>query len=192
MINFSRKEDVLPSSLIVLSVLLLAATLAYMLLAPKPSTAATSRNGASRRRMVDDIADTRRQARQTRAAVLPRLWQGNPEAVTGRILAQMTTLTGKNSLKLLAFRPGRSQVFDEVTELRFDAQLSGSYAKLHALMDALDAPGSKIALRSVQMTSSQAAGNTVSATLGLSAFVATDPTLVSVPPKKAADGTNQH
>lgn len=180
MINFQRREDVMPSALIVFSILVLAGTLAYMILVPKPSLAVSARAGtSSRRRMVDDIADTRKQAHRTRAAVKPRLWQGDPEAVTATILAQLTASTGKRSLKLLAFRPDRTQPFDEITELRFEAQVSGPYAGIHSLMDSLAAPGSKVALRSAQMTVSQTAGSTVMATLGLSAFIATDPSLAS-------------
>lgn len=182
MISFRRREDVAPSVLVVLSILVLAGTLAYMLLVPKPSAAGSARAWtSSRRRMVNDIADTRRQTRLARAAVMPRLWRGDPEAVTATILAQMTEQTGKRALKLTAFRPDRPRAFEEVTELRFDAQVAGPYAGIHALADALDARGSKVVLRSVQITASPSAGNAVSGTLGLSAFVATDLSLSPAP-----------
>ena len=182
MISFQRREDIAPSVLTLLSILVLAGTLAYMLLVPKPSAAGSARAWtSSRRRMVDDIADTRRQSRLARAAVRPRLWRGEPEAVTATVLAQLTQQTGHRALKLAAFRPDRPREFEEVTELRFDAQVTGPYAGIHSLMDSLDSRGSKVALRSVQITLSQAAGNTVAATLGLSAFVATDPALSQTP-----------
>lgn len=182
MISFQRREDIAPSVLTLLSILVLAGTLAYMLLVPKPSAAGSARAWtSSRRRMVDDIADTRRQSRLARAAVPPRLWRGEPEAVTATVLAQLTQQTGHRALKLAAFRPDRPREFEEVTELRFDAQVTGPYAGIHSLMDSLDSRGSKVALRSVQITLSQAAGNTVAATLGLSAFVATDPALSQTP-----------
>ena len=190
MISFGRPEEVAPSILVILSILVLAGTLAYMLLVPKPSAAGSARAWtSSRRRMVDDIADTRKQTRLARAAVRPRLWRGDPEAVTATILAQLTTQTGHRALKLTAFRPDRPKAFEEVTELRFDAQVAGPYAGVHSLMDALDARGSKVALRSVQITSSQAAVNTVAATLGLSAFVATDPTLSPAPARTPVVGS---
>lgn len=182
MISFQRREDVAPSLLVILSILVLAGTLAYMLLVPKPSAAGGARAWtSSRRRMVDDIADTRRQSREARAAIRPRLWRGDPEAVTATVLEQLTVQTGKRSLKLTAFRPDRSQAFEQVTELRFDAQVAGPYAGVHSLLGALDAGGSKVVLRSAQITLSQAAGSTVTATLGLSAFVATDPALTRTP-----------
>ena len=196
MIRFGRREEVLPSLLMLLSIVVLAGTLAFMILVPKPSAAPPAGEGAAaRRRIVDDIADTRRQAHAARAATRRRLWQGDPEAVTATILARLTTQTGHRSLKLLAFRPDRSRAFEGITELRFDAEVSGPYAGIHALLDALDAPGSKVALRSVQLTSTQAAGGAVSATLGLSAFVAADPSLTNsslVRPTGGGHGSNRH
>ena len=182
MISFQRREDTAPSVLMVVSILILAATLAYMLLVPKPGSPGNSRAGtSSRRRMVDDIADTRMQSRRARAAVQPCLWHVDSEAATATILAQLTAQTGKRSLKLTAFRPDRAQAFEDVTELRFDVQVAGPYAGIYALMNALEAQGSKVVLRSVQITLSPATGNTVTATLGLSAFVAANSS-VSQPP----------
>jgi hypothetical protein len=171
-ISFQRREDILPSVLTIFSILVLAGTLAYMLLVPKPSAAQNSRAAtSSRRRMVDDIADTRRQTRVARMAIQPRLWHGNPEFVTAAALALLTRQTETHSLKLTSFRPDRPQEFADMTELRFDVQVAGPYAGLHSLLEAQDARGSKIVLRSVQITASQATGG-VTASLGLSAFVA--------------------
>lgn len=179
MISFGAREDVVPSVLVILSIVLLAGTLAYMLLVPKPSAARSARAWtSSRRRMADDIANTRRQVHLAQAAIAPRLWRGDPEAITATILAQMTGLTGKHGLKLTAFRPERPQVFDGITEVRFDVQVAGPYAGVHALLDGLDGRGSKVVLRSIQIAPTAAAANTVTATLGLSAFVATDPDLL--------------
>ncbi len=172
-ISFQHHEDILPSGLTLFSILVLAGTLAYMLLVPKPSAARSSRAAtSSRRRMVDDIADTRRQTRMARMAIQPRLWHGNPEFVTAAALALLTRQTEKHALKLTSFRPDRPQEFADMTELRFDVQVAGPYMGLHSLLEAQDARGSRIVLRSVQITASQVTGGTVTASLGLSAFVA--------------------
>ena len=182
MISFKRPEDVVPSCLILLSIFILAGTLLYMLLVPKPSAAgSTALSARSRRRLNSDIVATKKGNREAEAAVRPRLWHSDPQSVTATALAQMTDLAGKHLVKLTAFRPARSQEFDSITELRFEAQLSGPYAGIHAVMAALDARGSKVVLRGVQIASSQEAGNGVTATLGLSAFVADDPDLSPVP-----------
>ena len=114
MISFRRPEDIVPSLLMLLSILVLAGTLAYMLLVPKPSAATSARAWtSSRRRMVDDIADTRKQTRAGAGRRSgPRLWHGDPEAVTATVLAQMTEQTGHRALKLTAFRPERPPAFE--------------------------------------------------------------------------------
>ena len=192
MISFRRPEDVVPSFLILLSLLILAGTLAYMLVVPKPHvTGSTGLSARTKRRMVDDIALTRKQERVANAAIRPRLWHSDPQSVTATVLAQMTSLAGRHSSKLTAFRPERSQVFDSVTELRFDAQLTGTYPGIHAIMAELDARGSKVVLRAVQIASSQEADNTVTATLGLSGYLVSDPTLTPAPAPPVKKG-NAH
>ena len=187
MISFRRPEDVVPSCLILLSLFILAGTLVYMLLVPKPSTAtATGLSARTRRRLVNDIALTKKQGRLAEAAVRPRLWHTDPQSVTATVLAQMTSLVGQHSSKLTAFRPERAVAFASITELRFDAQLSGTYPGIRAVMAALDARGSKVVLRAVQVASSQEADNTVTATLGLSGFVVSDPALTLTPVKSAS------
>jgi hypothetical protein len=182
MISFRRPEDVVPSFLILLSLLILAGTLAYMIFVPKPRvTGSTGLSARTKRRMVDDIALTRKQERVASASIRPRLWHSDPQSVTATVLEQMTSLAGQHSSKLTAFRPERSQPFESVTELRFDAQLTGTYPGIRAIMAALDARGSKIVLRAVQVASSQEADNTVTATLGLSGYIASDPALTPAP-----------
>ncbi len=180
LISFQRREDITPSVLMIVSVVVLAGTLAYMLLAPGAAHSTRTAAG-SRRRMVDDIAETRHQTRAARRAIQPRLWHGNPEFVTAAALSQLTRQAEKRSLKLTSFRPDRPQEFADVTELRFDVQVAGPYAGLHSFLAAQDAGGSRLVLRSVQITASQmelqstsshAAGSAVTASLGLSAFVA--------------------
>lgn len=189
LINFQRRDDVVPSVLVILSVVVLAGTLAFMLLIPKPGAAGSARAWtSSRRRIADDIADTRRQSRRAQATLRPRVWRGDPEAVTATILAQLTEQTGSHRLKLTAFRPERPQVFEQVTELRSDVQVAGPYAGVKALMNSLDSSESKVALRSVQITLSPTAQNAVTATLALSAFVVTDPTLLPSPTPRARQG----
>ena len=176
MINFKRPEDIVPSVLIVLSLVLLAGTLAFMLLVPKPGAAHGAKTwGSTRRRIADSIADTKMQRRRASAAIRPRLWHSDPESVTATILNQLTLQTAAHSLKLTAFRPERTARFEGMTELRFSAQVAGPYAGVRAVMHSLDAHGSKIALRSAQLGLSQSAGDEVTATLGLSAFVETPP-----------------
>ena len=195
MIRFKRPEDVLPSALILLSLLILASTLAFVLFVPRPGAARGAKSWAStRRRLADNVVDTKAQERRARAAIRPRLWHSDPESVTATILNQLSAQSAYRHLKLTAFRPERGQEFDGMTEMRFTAQMAGPYPAVHTLLRSLDARGSKIALRSVslgpsQLGPAQASSGDVSASLGLSAFVATDPDLA--PPAETARASGQ-
>ncbi|MBV9851448.1 MAG: hypothetical protein JO250_17405 [Armatimonadetes bacterium] len=189
MIPFRRREDALPSALILLSAALLTATLIYMLAVPRPSAAALDRGHTrARRQVLRETADVRKRTRQAQAAVAPRLWPGDANAASSGVLALLTVQTRRHALKLGAFRPQRPQALAGLTELPFSVQVSGPYPRVQAVMAALDAPQSRLALRSVEVASSEETSDVVTATLGLSAYMASGPALMPpaapAPPKE--------
>ena len=188
MINFRQRDEVVPSALILLSIFLLAATLAFMLLVPKPSLAGLARGRErGRRQILREIIDTRTRTRQDQAALAPRLWPGDANSVSSAVLALLTHQTRQHGLKLGDFRPQRPLALDEVTELPFSVQVSGPFPKVQAVMGALDAGRSRVVLRAVQVASSEETSDVVTATLGLSAYIASDPALLP-PPAPAKHG----
>ena len=189
MIGFKNKDDILPSSLIVLAILLLAGSLAFMLLAPKQSVKGLAdknrRNQLQIRKQIDDAKEA--SARATEQAKL-RLWTGRPERVTAEVLAYVTGQTNTNKLKLGAFRPQRTVLLEGAAELPFSVQVSGSFPAVRAFLSALDTPKGRLALRSIQIAGADAASSNVTATLSLSAYVPMDavPTTDAATKKKGA------
>lgn len=183
MISFRQREDIVPSVLILLAIIILAATLIYMLLVPKPSVARLEQGHTrGRRQILREIADTKKQVAQAQAAVGPRLWTGDADTVSSAVLALLTQQTRHDALKLGAFRPQRPLALDGVTELPFSVQVSGPYPKVQAVMASLDAAQSRVVLRAVQVASSAEATDAVTATLGLSAYLASDSSVTPPPP----------
>ena len=189
MISFKHRNDRLPSALILLSIAVLAGTLGYMLLVPPPSAAGVvAGRERSRRQLEQEIARATARTEEVRKAVKPRLWQGNAEAVTAAVLNQLTEQAARRSLRITAFRPQRSQALEGITELPFSVQISGPYAAVRATMAALDAAGSKLAVRSVQVASSDGETSAVTATLGVSAYIAAADA-APAPPARGTGGT---
>ena len=187
MINFKQRDEVLPSALIVLSIVILAATLAYMLLVPPPTAAGMAKGREmSRQKIQDEIDRARARSAQIEKANRARLWQGNVDTVTSAALGKLTDLANRRSLKMTAFRPQRPQELEGVSEIPFSVQISGPYPAVRAMIAALDSSGAKLALRSVQMASSDPATSAVTATLGLSAYIASEPT---TPPTRSTGGS---
>ena len=172
MISFKTKEDVLPSSLILLSLVILTAALIYTLLIPDPTTAAViSSRHATIRTVTNDILYSQKRSDEASAAIEPRLWTGTPNHVSAAVLALVNESATGETLDMTAFRPQRSQDLDGVTELPFSVQLSGSFTGIRQVIRQIDGPKSKVVLRSVQVNASEEAQGTVTATLVISAYI---------------------
>lgn len=186
-INFRDPQFVVPSFLIVLSIVILAGTLLYMAFVPTPSVAGLARGrSAQLQQMTREIADAKTRTVQTRQQIVPLVWTGSPDTISGSVLEQLTALARHHTLSISAFRPQRTQNIGGVTELPFTVQMSGGYAGVQAVMASLDVPKSKIVLRSAQIAASPS-GNGVTATLGLTAYVVSDPDIaVPAPAPKAS------
>lgn len=173
MISFRRREDIVPSALILLAIVLLTGTLLYMLLVPPPSVAGqVAVREQAKQQLQRETVQAKQQARQAQAALGTRLWRGDADTISAAILALLTEQTHQHALKLGAFRPLRPQVLSGITELPFSVQISGPYPRVQAVMAALDAANTSVALRSVQIAASDETTDAVTATLGVSAYIA--------------------
>ncbi len=187
LINFRDPNDVLPSALIVLAILLLLGTLLFMLLVKSPSVEGIAQGrGTQRQQLMSSIEAAKTRIKATHLAIAPKLWQGGPDTISAAVLAQITANAQGHKLDVSAFRPQRTVDLGEVTELPFTVQLSGRYQGIHAVLASLDTAQSKLVLTSVQMAAAQTTGSGVTATVGFSAYVAADPQLLPPPAGKTA------
>ncbi|MDR3707041.1 MAG: hypothetical protein P4L33_01975 [Capsulimonadaceae bacterium] len=171
MINFKKQDEIVPSAINLASILLMIGTLAFFWLAPNP---ASNSHAAKRRQMQWQIVDAKNRSSDALEAARPRLWTGDVDTVSADVLGVLTKATVSRSLKLSAFRPQRSVVVGDIVEMPYTVQLSGAYPKIREVARVLDGKGSKIALRSMQVSASGEATNNVTVTLGLSAYVPGD------------------
>jgi hypothetical protein len=175
MINFRDRAFIVPSALIVLSILILAATLAYAVLIPPPTTNGLARGrAASVQSLKNEINSAQTRTAQAAQQITPLVWAGNSDMISGAVLEQMTAKARQEALSISAFRPQKTNDVGGVTELPFTVQLSGAYSGVRGVMESLDASGTRIVLRSAQIGSA-ATGSGVTATLGLTAYVLTSP-----------------
>jgi hypothetical protein len=173
MINFKNKDDVGPSALILLSILVLLGALIYMVFVPPPTTKGlVKRFESSRLKLVEETDALETRGEQARLANQSRLWESEPQKVTASVLAQLTHEAALQKLKLAAFRPQRTQRLESLTEVPFTVQVSGPYSAVRQFTAMIDAANSKLALRSFQLASSDGASDAVTATLGVSAYCA--------------------
>ncbi len=173
MIGFKTPEERLPSGLILAAIALLIGSLGFMLFVPRPSVAGLAKGKDKRRQnMTDEIDQAKKRSAESSAAATARLSVGDPERLTAQTLARLTQEARARGLTLGAFRPQRVKPLPGMTELPFALQLSGPFPAVRAFATELDRPGSKLVLRSVQLAASSGESSVVTATLGISAFIA--------------------
>ena len=199
-ISFKRPEDVLPSALILLALVILAVSLGLILLAPVQTKAAVDKSHKnSLRKLVNQISDLNRRADSAQKEAATRLWTGDAETVSTSVLGSLTNQANSLSLKVGAFRPQRIVQVDGLTELPFSVQITGPYTRVRKVLATYDTSVSKVAIRSVQIASSaQSSTNDITATLQLSAYIPTQALVVpaaskatSTTDKRLPPGANQ-
>lgn len=153
--------------------MLLVAAFATVALVPLPTPQNARRTGVEARRTLErSIGKTRAETRAAVAQTRARMWTGGSDAVTSALVATLSREAASRGVKLAAVRSQRTQNFGGTTELPFVVQLVAPYPAVQSLLARLDDPGVRLAVASVQIASSDAASNTVTATVDLSVYVA--------------------
>lgn len=182
-INFKSRSDVVPSTMIVLSILILLATLAFMIIVPSPSAAGIARGRERSRLMIQEEIDlARSRAASAREAADVRVWEGSAETVMAQVLARLSGRAARGGLQVSAFRPQRTQTFGTLTELPFSVQVAGPYASVLSFAAGLEEAEGKMVLRSLQVAAADGASSTVTSSLGISVYVNAKETPAAAPP----------
>ena len=173
MINFKDRQDVGPSAVIAASLLLLLVTLVYMVVVPKPTSAGLASGRArSLKKLRMDTANAQASGESSRARTAERLYEGDEENVTARVLAGLNGRAQRVNVQIAAFRPQKAQPIAGVVELPLTLTVTGPYPRLLAFLKTLQTADSKVVLRSVQAAAAGGATNAVTATVGVSVFCA--------------------
>jgi Tfp pilus assembly protein PilO len=175
-------------TVLVLSLLVILASVGLITVAPRPDPEAAQN---SHRKTLAKLNSTRDQAQldatSAEKAAAKRIWLGDSDAVTSALMAGLTREADARDLKMAGFRAQRVVDYQGITELPFSVQVIGTYPEVRSFLAMLDKPGTRILLRSAQLASADAATDTVSATLGVSAFIRS-----VVAPAQAAKGVKRN
>ena len=179
-LNFKDKTLVIPSAIIVASLVILVAALLVGLFVPLPSTNGVAKSPELQLKDLNhQITMLQTQEQTAGQTIAARTWQGSQNDVSAAILANLTAQAKLEGLAVGSFRPQRTTDLNGVTELPYAVQITGPYPGVRLMMRSLDSPKSKVVLRSAQITAATNSTTDVAATLGLSAYVATDPIILA-------------
>lgn len=178
----SNKANAGVTIVIVLSIIVcIASALSlYVIPLPKPDQA-KEKFRTERDNLIHSATLTRHQSEAMALAASKRVWEGDSESVTSAIISMVTAEAGARQLRLAGVRSQRPQSLDAVTELPFSVQITGRYPSTVALLQWLDQPDRRVAVRSVQLASGDGASDDVTCTVAFSAYL----------PASAAPATNK-
>lgn len=187
MINFKNRAEVLPSAIILCSILILLGTLGFMIFVPAPGVAGQAlKNENNKRKLENDIDSAKQRTQEAKAAVAARVWSGTQDAVMASVMAKLSQRSAAGHVQISAFRPQKPVVVQNMSELPFTVQISGTYPTVLRFLNGLDTPENKMALRSIQIASADGATSAVNATAGLSVYMADNGAAAGAPPPSAA------
>jgi hypothetical protein len=194
MINFKQKHEQVPSALILISLIALVVTFGvylWVLWVGAHPTGLIARSSEFKLHSIQmKTNDLKTQEKIALQSVAPKVWSGNVEIVSASILAQLTAQGQQQGVSITSFRPSKPTMINGVTELPITLQLSGSYKGVHAVLASIDAPVSRVVLVSVQLSSGLASKGTLTANIGLAAFINSTPNDESSAPNKPVSESN--
>lgn len=119
----------------------------------------------------EKISEGKAKVKEIRDANTDRLWSNTPSEVSTEAMAMVANAAKSLNVTISSFRPQRPMQEGVVQILPFDAVVSGRFAAITALCSAIDSPAKKLALESIQINAADPNNETVTASIGLVAYV---------------------
>jgi Tfp pilus assembly protein PilO len=162
-----------PAKLIFMAAIaLLLASIGFLTLVPKPSSSGLA---AKLRRDKLDLAEKAKnahtQSQLSNGDVAKQTWTGDSQQIPPIALDKLSKLALSRGLKLVAFRPQRPNEGGLFTQLPFLLTVDGPYPKVVQFAADIDHGNYRLAVNMVQIASSDAASNDVTASIGLIAYL---------------------
>jgi Tfp pilus assembly protein PilO len=158
----------------VAAVLALAIILGLMFLLPVPTAAdARTQGRLEEREVIEATLKTRQEADRLETEIAGWVWTISPAEIEPAALARATSLAAARNIRLSAFRPQRPQEAGGLVMLPFTMAVEGAYPNVHSFVQDLDAPDTRLAVTLVQLSAVDGITDTVTATIGVAAFVRT-------------------
>lgn len=189
MIDFRRKDMVPASSIMVVAILVLFGTFIFMawyqFISPPNTKGLKARVLKEGRQVQEATMIAKAKYAKAKAIVDANTWSGTPDEVAPAAMAKLSSLARANGVKLTAFRPQRSAEAGPLTSQPYLLTLEGTFPSVVQLTRQIDKPGTKLSVNLVQINASSEDENSVTATVGVVAYLMPSPK-----PKAPASTTN--
>ncbi|MEA2553347.1 MAG: hypothetical protein QOJ65_1523 [Fimbriimonadaceae bacterium] len=173
--GFRSKDEVGTAAATLVGIVVLIGAIAFMVLAPKPTTKGLV---AAQRREESTILKDISKAHATLAAsqtdVQSQTWKGAAQDVGAGALKQMNALALAHKVKLSGFRPQRSSTTAGLELIPYSMTAEGSFTDVLRFVKAIENPDTKLTVNLVQIGSSEANTDQVTASIGITAYRAVE------------------
>lgn len=171
-----KDRSLLGANLVMLaSVVVLAGTLVFMLVAPKPTTKGLAKERRDKEFKVKlDTEKARQRLAETKDELKGRVWTGPLEQIGPASLERIDKLAAKRRLKMIALRPQRTDEIADFVVVPLTVTVEGSFPDVMAFVREVQAPTNKLSVAQIQLASADGASDAVTLTLGLNAFARTE------------------
>lgn len=149
----------------------LTGVLAYHLFVPQPQPAANVlKRRAEVKKLESEVEKLREQVTADRKSVESKVWKEAGDQLGAEAMKTISNYAAQSKLKVIAFRPQRSQDDANLTRFGYLAALDGPFPNVMQFISSIESNANKLALSSVQITSVDGASDRVSASVSVVAF----------------------
>lgn len=171
MIDWNPRVKLGWDSLLIVSLAVIAAATWFAFFAPAPKAVSGRKGSPTFESIVAQVKQTEQMRDVEAAKAASRTWRLSAEALGSTILEKLTELSAQHRLKITDFRGGRMLGAGSMRQASFMVGLEGAFPDVMAALDALESPGSKLAVTQLKV-SSKGMQDVVSATISLTGFLA--------------------
>lgn len=148
------------------------ATVTFHFLIPVPTVdSLVRRHRAELAKLQKETHKLQEEVTVTRAYVRSKLWNAQADNLGAEAMSVVDQAAKKNQIAVQAFRPQRTVVSDGIERFPYSVVVQGSFPRVLQLVRDLQDPGTLLAVTSVQLSSADGASDSVTATVGLAAFL---------------------
>lgn len=153
------------------AMVLCVAVCTYHFLAPMPDVrVATKKKAQEQIKLHEELRKFRDEVKAGRDATEKRLWAEDADQLGASVMGVVDTIANEMQVKVQAFRPQRTISTSGLTRYPYLVVLTGSFPKIATIMERIADPETKIAVTSVQISAADGVSDTVTASIGVSAF----------------------
>ncbi len=141
-------------------------------LIPKPNMGVlTRKHSLEQNKLKSETSKLFDEIKLNRDFVASQMRTSGPQQVGADVMSQVGGLAEKESVKVTAFRPQRSEPNAGMTRYPYSVVCEGAFPAVSRFVRAIEAPGTKLATVSVQIVAADGETDKVTATIGLVAFL---------------------